>query len=106
MEKLAGVEEAIRTHQAKDEPKLAEAVLLRDADILEQLGAIGIMRAVVKVGCDTRYDTFTSVMPVLRRALDQLPGELRLKTSKDLAASRVELIPSSFPGLKRRRAVI
>jgi uncharacterized protein len=92
VEKLAGVEEAIRTHQAKDEPLLVEAVLLRDADILEQLGAIGAVRAVVKVGRDTRYDTYSSVIPVLRRAVEELPGQLRLQTSKDLAASRVEFL--------------
>ena len=92
LEKLAGVEEAIRTHQAKDEPKIAEAVLLRDADILEQLGAIGILRTVVKVGRDTRYETFSSVIPVLRRALEDLPGQLRLRASTDLAAPRMEFI--------------
>ena len=92
VEKLPGVEEAIRTHQAKDKPVLVEAVILRDADILEQLGAIGIMRAVVKVGRDTRYGTFSSVIAVLRRALENLPGQLRLNASKDLATSRVELI--------------
>jgi len=36
-EKLDGVAEAIRTHQPHDEPVTIEAVLLRDADILEQL---------------------------------------------------------------------
>ena len=91
-EKLDAVAESIRTHQPKDEPKTIEAILLRDADILEQLGAIGVLRAVVKVGRDTRYDTFTSVVPVLREALEQLPGRLRLNTSKDLAVSRIGLL--------------
>ena len=91
-EKIDGVEEAIRTHQPKDEPILIEAVLLRDADILEQLGAIGALRAVVKVGRDTRYDTFSSVMPVLQKAVDELPGALRLAVSKGIAASRAEVL--------------
>ena len=90
--KLQQVAHSIRTHQAQDEPELVEATLLRDADILEQLGAIGIMRAVVKVGRDTRYETFTSVLPVLKRALEELPGKLRLGASKDLAAARVEVL--------------
>ena len=58
LEKLDDVEMAIRTHQAKDSPEIIEAVLLRDADILEQLGAIGVVRALVKVGRDTRYQMF------------------------------------------------
>ena len=103
-EKLLGVEAAIRTHQAKDEPVLVEAVILRDADILEQLGAIGILRAVVKVGRDTRYRTFTSIIPVLRRSLEELPGKLRLQTSKDLAASRVELLRSFISSIEGEAA--
>jgi len=88
-EKLEGVAEAIRTHQAKDTPERIEAILLRDADILEQLGAVGALRALVKVGRDTRYETFSSVLPVLRRAADELPGKLRLEPARKLAVGRV-----------------
>ncbi len=91
VEKLNGVAEAIRTHQPQDTPKEPEAIILRDADILEQLGAIGAMRALAKVGRDTRYATFSSVLPVLRRSLDELPERLHLKAAKDLAVPRIEL---------------
>ncbi len=90
--KLEDVSEIIRTHQPKDEPVTVEAVLLRDADILEQLGAIGAMRALVKVGRDTRYPTFSSVLPVLRNASKHLPGKLHLMQARQLAAPRVELL--------------
>ena len=92
VEKLDGVAEAIRTHQPQDTPQSLEAVVLRDADILEQLGAIGAMRALVKVGRDTRYETFSSVLPVLSRAIEQLPERLHLQAAKDLAAPRIELL--------------
>lgn len=88
-DKLDGVAAAIRSHQAQDEPEGTEAVLLRDADILEQLGAVGVLRTVSKVGRDTRYATYTEVMPVLERAARHLPGQLRLKRSQLLAAQRV-----------------
>jgi uncharacterized protein len=91
-DKLEGVAEAIRTHQAEDEPERVEAILLRDADILEQLGAIGALRALVKVGRDTRYDTFSSVVPILRRAANQLPDKLRLSSARSLALRRTELL--------------
>jgi uncharacterized protein len=91
-EKLDGVAEAIRTHQPQDNPQSMEAILLRDADILEQLGAIGTMRALAKVGRDTRYVTFSSVLPVLRKSLDELPEKLHLQAAKDLAVPRVELL--------------
>jgi uncharacterized protein len=87
--KLAAVAEAIRTHQAKDDAISPEAVVLRDSDILEQLGAVGALRAIVKVGRDTRYATYSDVLPVLRRALEQLPSQLRLEASRRLAVERI-----------------
>ncbi len=91
-EKLEAVAEAIRTHQPKDEPVSAEAIVLRDADILEQLGAIGALRAFVKVGRDTRFHVYSDVVPVLDRAVDRLPGKLHLAQSRELARSRVQTL--------------
>ncbi len=91
-EKLEGVAEAIRFHQPKDDPRTLEATLLRDADILEQLGAIGAMRMIVKVGRDTRYPTFSSIIPVLSNALNNLPGKIRLTTAISMAGPRVEVL--------------
>ena len=91
-EKLDGVAEAIRTHQPHDEPVTIEAVLLRDADILEQLGAIGALRALVKVGRDTRYPSYSSVLPVLQKAVERLPRLIRLDSARQLAKPRVEVL--------------
>jgi uncharacterized protein len=91
-EKLAAVAEAIRTHQPKDEAVSPEAIVLRDADILEQLGAVGALRALVKVGRDSRYSTYSDVVPVLERAVQILPGKLRLKEARELAESRVKIL--------------
>jgi uncharacterized protein len=91
-EKLDGVAAAIRTHQPQDEPDGLEATLLRDADILEQLGAVGAMRALVKVGRDTRFTTYSDVLPVLERAVEALPGKLRLKVAERLAEPRVKIL--------------
>lgn len=91
-EKLDAVAEAIRTHQPQDEPRRVEAILLRDADILEQLGAIGALRALVKIGRDTRYATFSDVLPVLCRAAERLPARLRLPSAQLLAQERVRIL--------------
>lgn len=93
-EKLAAVAEAIRTHQPQDDPVTTEAILLRDADILEQLGAIGVLRAVVKVGRDTRYPTYSAVIPALRRALELLPPQLRLERSQAMAKPKIAALQS------------
>ena len=92
LEKLDAVAGAIETHQPKDEPREIEAVLLRDADILEQLGAIGALRAFVKVGRDTRYQTFSPVFTILQRLLNELPPRLHLNHSKHLSIERVKTL--------------
>lgn len=90
--KIPAVLEVIRTHQPFDDPVTLEAVIVRDADILEQLGSIGILRAVAKVGRDTRYPTFTSVRAVLEKAVMTLPSKLRLDSSKRLAEGKIRTI--------------
>jgi uncharacterized protein len=90
--KLDAVAEAIRTHQPQDDPATLEAVILRDADILEQLGAIGALRAFAKVGRDTRYPTFSAVVPVLQRAVDELPEKIRFPRARALGEPRIAVL--------------
>ena len=92
--KLDAVAEVIRTHQPHDEPVLLEAVILRDADILEQLGAVGALRAIVKVGRDTRYATYSDLLPVLQKAVEHLPAKLHLSSARKLAQPKVEALRS------------
>ena len=100
-DKLEAVSEAIRTHEAKYEPKTPEGVVLRDADILEQLGAVGVTRALVKVGRDTRYPRVCEVVPVLEHALETLPGKLKLRHAREMAGRRVALMRAFLEELKR-----
>ncbi len=88
-DKIPAVVEVIRTHQPGGEPTCFEAVLLRDADILEQLGAVGILRTVSKVGRDTRFVRFSDALRVLQRNLEELPAKLQLATARRLAKPRV-----------------
>lgn len=90
--KVAAVLETIRSHQPHDRPSTLEGVILRDADILEQLGAVGIMRALAKVGRDSRYATFTAAVTVLRRNLEVLPGQLQLERARVLAAPKIRIL--------------
>jgi uncharacterized protein len=90
-EKISAVAECIRTHQPSFTPETIEATILRDADILEQLGAVGILRTVCKVGRDTRFATFTEAAASLQKALDTLPQLLRLPASQRLAEERVRI---------------
>ena len=91
-EKIPAVLEVIRTHQPADEPLSTEAIILRDADILEQLGAIGILRAVAKVGRDTRYTRYSAVIAFLHRNLAELPAKIRLESTRRLAEPKLRLL--------------
>jgi uncharacterized protein len=99
-EKIAATVEAIRTHQPAAHPATIEATILRDADILEQLGAIGIMRAVSKIGRDTRYPDFTPAAQMLRMALKTLPDQLHLDAARELAKAKIEVLARFLAGLE------
>ena len=90
--KIPAVLDAIRCHQPADDPRSAEGVILRDADILEQLGAAGILRTVSKVGRDTRFLTFSDALRVLRGNLETLPGQVQLAATRALAEPRIAVL--------------
>lgn len=81
LEKISVVIDAVAHHAAHCQPSTPEAMLLHDADLLEQLGAVGIMRTLSKVGRDTRYQTHGPAIAVLERAL-KLPSLLQLPAAK------------------------
>ena len=89
VEKIAAVVEAIRTHQPGGDPATLEGVILRDADILEQLGAVAVLRTVAKVGRDTRFLRFTEAVANLRKAVETLPQMIRLDSTRALAAPKI-----------------
>jgi uncharacterized protein len=90
--KIPAVLEVIRSHQPQANPATIEGTIVRDADILEQLGSIGIMRVVAKIGRDTRYSTFTDAASTLRSNLAELPAKLRLESAKAMAKPRIALL--------------
>ena len=84
--------EAIRTHLPSGKPTTFEGTLLRDADLLEQLGAITVLRTVSKVGRDTRFVRYADAVRVLRRSLEQLPAQLELASARRLAEPRMQAL--------------
>lgn len=88
-EKIPAVVEAIRTHQPKDNPTSIEGIILRDADILEQLGAVTVLRTVCKIGRDTRFKIFPDALKVMQKNAETLPAQLKLEASRKLAAPRL-----------------
>jgi uncharacterized protein len=88
-EKIPAVLETIRSHLPFGKTRSFEGVLLRDADILEQLGAIAVLRTVSKIGRDTRFIRFEDALGALQRNLEQLPGQLQLDSARHRAKPRI-----------------
>jgi uncharacterized protein len=97
--KIPAVLNCIREHQPHNTPTAPEATLLRDADILEQLGTIGILRTSAKLGSDTRFHTFADVRTSLHRALTTLPAQIQLEATRHLAAPRIAALQSFLTAL-------
>ena len=97
--KVPAVVQAIRSHLPSGQPSAIEGILLRDADILEQLGAVGILRMVSKVGRDTRYPTHGDAVRVLRRSVEDLPRQLCLPLARKLAEPRVAAMNAFFEAI-------
>jgi uncharacterized protein len=93
-QKIPNVIETIRTHLPSARPISFEGVLLRDADILEQLGAIGILRTVSKVGRDTRFLRFSDAVAVLKKNVNDLPHQLQLESARRQAEPRIKALRS------------
>jgi len=103
-EKVQAVITVVREHQPHDQPTSIESTVLRDADILEQLGGIGILRTVCKVGRDTRYSTFTDAIETLRKNLQDLPGKIHLENAKRLTEPRIAALKSFLEAIDSESA--
>jgi len=79
--------------------------LMRDADILEQLGAVGMLRIVSKIGRDTRFTTFEDALRVLQRNAEQLPPQLQLDSARALAQPRLQIINAFLAAAKYESAL-
>jgi len=104
--KVQAVLEVIRTHLPSARPTSFEGTLMRDADILEQLGAVGILRTVSKIGRDTRFVTFEDALRVLERNAEQLPAQLQLESARVLAAPRLQILNAFLAAAKNENALL
>lgn len=83
-EQVEKILECIATHHSGDPQRSLEAILLSDADALDFLGVVGILRDFSKAPKDLRkaYDTVQA-----RRR--RIPAQLCLESSRELAGPRL-----------------
>ena len=99
-EKIPSALECIRTHEAHGEPTTIEGTILRDADLLEQLGAVAVMRTTAKIAQDTRFLTFADAAASLQRALQTVPAKIRLPHAQRLAEPRIQALQNFLRALE------
>ena len=97
--KLARLVTVVEEHQPHNSPTSIEAMIVRDADILEQLGAIAVLRTAAKLAKDTRFHHFADVYQTLRKQLTLLDA-LQLPRARDLARPRVRALKSFLVSLE------
>ena len=99
-DKVAAAVECIRTHEGHGAPTTLEGTVLRDADLLEQLGAVAVMRTTAKIAQDTRFITFADAAANLERALQTVPGHIRLAATRRLAEPRIAALRAFLDALQ------
>jgi uncharacterized protein len=94
--RLALVLECIGTHESGDPNRSLEAILLSDADGLDFLGAIGVMRDFSKAPREMRNGYNAA-----RKRRQVVPQLLCLEKSKELAAARIQEMDELLDAFER-----
>lgn len=103
--KLSKVLDAIESHMYYSEPgRCDEAVYLRDADILDNLGNVGLMRLFSLVGQDELIQTPEDAVERAKTFAEALPNKAFTRAGRRLAVKRREEMLRFLAGLKRQTA--
>lgn len=102
---LPKVLEAIEHHMYYSEPgRTDESVYLRDSNILDNLGNIGLMRLFSLIGQDEIVQTPEDAVERARTFAEALPNKVYSKSGRRMAIKRREEILRFLAGIKRQTA--
>jgi uncharacterized protein len=110
-DRTALVLEAIEFHHGGSEGRSTEAILLSDADALDALGVIGVLREFAMLPCEYRggysFPTVLGLRDAYERAQmrkDNSFRMLRLEASRKLARARIKEMDRLFAQLQKETA--
>ncbi len=86
--KIPLVVKVIKEHTLASKPESTEAIVVRDADLLDFLGSIGIARILIRVGTDTRTPDIKSAISWIEKNLKTIPESLITARAKQIASKR------------------
>ena len=103
--KISKVLDAVENHMYYSEPgRSDEAVYIRESDILDNFGNIGLMRLFSLVGQDELIQSPEDAIDRARLFADALPNKVSTKAGKRLALKRREETLRFLAGIKRQTA--
>lgn len=91
-EKISHISHAIEVHRYKSEkePEILEAVILKESDMLDAMGAIGIYRA-ISHSCEAKRSLEDTIRHVEEKIL-KLKDKMRTKSAIKIAKKRHEFV--------------
>lgn len=102
-DRLSKILESIEFHMYYSEPGNSdEAVYLRDANILDNLGNIGLMKLFSLVGYDELISTPEEALVRIQTFAEALPKKVYSKTGRRIAVKRREEVMRFLAGIKRQ----
>lgn len=101
-EKINKVVECIRTHFPGANPTLTEAKMLHDANLLDSLGAIGIVRLSIGAFFWHHLKTLNDVL-VLIKKFKEKEKFLIFDKSRDLAKEKIDFMDKAIDELEQER---
>jgi len=104
-DKLSKILEAIELHMYYSEPGSSdEAVYSRDANILDNLGNIGLMKIFSLIGYDELLPGPEEALIRIQTLAEALPKKIYTKSGRRIAVKRREEIMRFLAGIKRQTA--
>ncbi|ADY56090.1 metal-dependent phosphohydrolase HD sub domain protein [Syntrophobotulus glycolicus DSM 8271] len=101
--KLNKVLDAIESHMYYSEPQgTEEAIYLRDANILDSIGNIGIMKIFSLIGHDELIETPEEAIARVQTFADALPKKVSTKNGKRIALKRREEMMRFLGGIRKQ----
>ena len=103
MEKVHAVQDAILTHSYYDIPsEQFESIVLHDADTLDFLGAIGIVRIISVTSRGSWASDLPKALSTLKKFRKELPEKLVTESAKKIGRLRVQEMETIFTMLDRQ----
>lgn len=101
MDKLEAVRGAILTHMYDRNPVGPEALYLHDADALDWLGAIGVVRIIALVDPKGGTPTAPQLIPMIEDNLAKVPGRVLSAAGRTIAVERKSEMERFLQELRR-----